>query len=184
MRPRGSIINLLTFPGVMAHELGHQVFCHLTGTRVRTVCYFHFGDPLGCVKHDMPTSIGKYMLIGYGPLLVNSTIGFFAGLGAAASFSFASRYAGSCLTGVGVVLTWLAMSVALYSFPGIQDAQECWRVLWIIKSSRLMRSLFSVPLAGMMYFLGELHGTFFPALFYAFWMAWVLPHQVLGLPWF
>ena len=82
MKFRGSIINMLTFPGVMVHELGHEVFCHLTRTPVKTVCYFQLGDPVGYVRHGLPTSIWKHILIGYGPLLVNSTIGFFFGLGA------------------------------------------------------------------------------------------------------
>ena len=68
------------------------------------------------------------------------------------SLSLASRYAGPYLTGVGVGLTWLAFSVALYSFPTLGDAKDCWRVLWIIESPWLMRSVVGVPLAGMMYF--------------------------------
>ena len=71
----GFIIALLTFPGVIVHELAHQFFCRLLKVPVFKVCYIRVGNPSGYVIHEHPHSPWKSLLIGYGPLLVNSIVG-------------------------------------------------------------------------------------------------------------
>src|SRR5579864_1018867 len=72
----GVIIAVLTFPGVIVHEFAHRLFCFLTRTPVREVCYFRFGSPSGYVIHDIPSNIWKNIVIGVGPLFVNSAVCF------------------------------------------------------------------------------------------------------------
>jgi hypothetical protein len=43
------LVSVLTFPGIIFHELGHQLFCKFTGVRVIKVRYFRFGNPAGYV---------------------------------------------------------------------------------------------------------------------------------------
>jgi hypothetical protein len=183
MKSRGSIIRLIALPGIVVHEAGHQVFCRLTATPVRTVCYFSFGDPVGYIKFDVPTSIWKHILISFGPLLVNSTFGFLLGLGAAFTFALASKHQHAGLTSLGIILTWLAASVSMSSFPTTEDAVGPWRMLWNTKPPRFTRLVVGVPLVGTIFFFGELQAAFVYGLFYAFFVAWLLPHQLLGLPW-
>ena len=53
----GFLISLVTFPGVIVHELAHVVFCRLTKTPILSVCYFRLGNPAGYVIHERPSSI-------------------------------------------------------------------------------------------------------------------------------
>lgn len=38
----GVIISIITFPGVIVHELAHQIFCYLMKIPVYEVKYFHY----------------------------------------------------------------------------------------------------------------------------------------------
>ena len=87
----GVLISLLTFPGVIVHELAHQIFCRLTNTAVLDVCYFRLGNPSGYVLHEKPKNAGINILIGVGPFFLNSILGAIIALPAAISgFSFGS----------------------------------------------------------------------------------------------
>ncbi|HAM70599.1 MAG TPA: hypothetical protein DCM86_03035 [Verrucomicrobiales bacterium] len=169
----GFIITWLTFPGVIVHEFGHQVLCRLTGTAVREVCYFRFGNPAGYVLHERPTSIWKQMLIGFGPLMVNSSAGFFLGL-------VATRHARDLdHPGVlGGILIWLAISVAMHSFPSTGDAKSLWQALWEGGSPVLAR-IVGTPLVGLIY-LGALGSIFWLDLIYGMAVAWWGPRGLLG----
>src|SRR5579859_7550774 len=107
----GFIISWLTFPGVMVHELAHKIFCHLTGTKVVKVCYFRLGNPAGYVIHERPTSTWKHILIGIGPLFVNSIAGFLVAL---LALPLKGPYGDS---DPYIAVMWLAVSIAMHSFP-------------------------------------------------------------------
>jgi Putative zincin peptidase len=153
----GFIITWLTFPGVVIHELAHQAFCIWTGTRVIKVCYFRFGNPAGYVLHEVPSSTWKHILIGIGPLFINTAAGF--GLGLAAE-PFRS-------TGDDVlygILIWLAVAVAMHSFPSTGDAQSIWTSLWK-RPAPLLARLIGTPLVGLIY-LGAFGSVFWLDLAY------------------
>jgi len=63
----GALISVLTFPGVIVHEIGHLVFCRFYRVAVLKVCYFRFGNPAGYVIHEKPRSATQSMMIGIGP---------------------------------------------------------------------------------------------------------------------
>lgn len=50
----GFLISILTFPGVIVHEIAHQLFCRICGVAVLDVCYFKAGNPAGYVVHEIP----------------------------------------------------------------------------------------------------------------------------------
>ena len=169
----GFIITWATFPGVIVHELGHQLLCRFTGTPVHKVCYFRFGNPAGYVVHERPSSIWKHILIGFGPLLVNSLFGFLLGL-------IASRHVlheGS-LEIAGVVLVWLSVSVAMHSFPSTGDAKSLWQAVWG-KHAPISARIIGTPLVGMIY-IGALGSMFWLDMIYGVVVAWWLPHTLLG----
>lgn len=118
----GFIITWITFPGVIVHELAHKLFCHWTGTKVLQVCYFRFGNPAGFVIHEKPATVWTHMLIGIGPLFVNSMLGLAIGL---LALLFKQR-AEPLFLG----LIWLAISVAMHSFPSTGDAKSIWTAIW------------------------------------------------------
>lgn len=169
----GFIITWLTFPGVIIHELGHQLLCRFTGTPVIEVCYFRFGNPAGYVTHERPSSIWKHLLIGFGPLLVNSAFGFLLGLVAAAHF-----WQQESMKIPGGILTWLAVSVAMHSFPSTGDATSLWHALWGEESPMPAR-IVGTPLVGLI-FLGAIGSVFWLDLIYGAVVAWVLPRALIG----
>src|ERR1700681_3896241 len=70
----GFLIALVTFPGIIIHEVGHRLFCDLAGVPVYEVCYFRTGNPSGYVIHAPATSLRASFLITIGPLILNTVI--------------------------------------------------------------------------------------------------------------
>lgn len=168
----GFIITWLTFPGVIIHELGHQLFCRFTKTPVLEVCYFRFGNPAGYVIHERPDTVWKHILIGFGPLIVNSVFGFT--LGVVATREIWNQHSEF----VGGALVWLAVSVAMHSFPSTGDAQSIWHALWG-QPAPIFARLVGTPLVGMIY-LGAIGSFFWLDLAYGAGVAWALPRALLA----
>ncbi len=169
----GFILSFLTFPGVVAHEFAHQFFCLLTGTRVIKVRYFRFGNPAGYVVHETPDSVWKNILIGIGPFIVNTALGFLAGLFAVKKSLFAGE-----LKSNDFFLFWLGLSIAMHSFPSTGDAKSIWRTLWG-RGAPLSAKLIGTPLVGLI-FLGALGSFFWLDLAYGIAVAVVIPWVITG----
>ena len=71
----GCLLSLLTFPGVIVHELGHLIFCRLFGVPVAKVCLFRFGNPAGYVLHAEPENAVQHLFISFGPFFANTVLG-------------------------------------------------------------------------------------------------------------
>jgi hypothetical protein len=69
------ILVLLTFPGVVAHEVVEQLFCRWLGVAVLDVCYFRFGNPTSYVFHEPSLNVRDSLAVGLGPFFVNSLLG-------------------------------------------------------------------------------------------------------------
>jgi hypothetical protein len=166
----GLIMALLTFPGVVVHEFAHLLFCVLTGTRVAKVCFFRFGNPAGYVIHERPASTWAHILIGVGPLFVNTALGLAGGLAAdplaAAAGAWWAYYA----------VLWVAVSVAMHSFPSTGDARSIWGALWR-RDAPILARLAGAPLVGLIY-LGALGSIFWLDLAYGVGVAVVLPRYL------
>ena len=158
---RGQVITLLTFPGVIVHELAHVLFCLWTGTRVTKVRLFRLGNPAGYVIHEHPSSAWKTILIGVGPFFVNTILGFIIALSA-----FLLRGNGYLeTTAVFAVLIWLAVSVAMHSFPSRGDAKGIWATV-SDRRCPIMAKIVAIPIVGFIY-LGALGSMFWLDLVYA-----------------
>ncbi len=165
----GWLINILTFPGVVVHEMAHAQFCRLFGVRVHQVCYFRLGRRAGYVIHDMPTTATQHILIGIGPFIFNTLLGMIA----AVPFAMPDlRW-----TAVGVFSLWLGMSIAMHAFPSTGDAASIWRGLWSPGISIFGR-LISIPLVLLIY-LGALGSVFWLDLIYGAAVAIWLPRILI-----
>ncbi|HEY3331934.1 MAG TPA: metalloprotease family protein [Capsulimonadaceae bacterium] len=117
----GILITLITFPGVIVHEIAHQLFCRLMRVAVFDVCYFRVGNPAGYVIHETPRTNLQHLVIGIGPFLVNSIAG--------ALIAFPSAMAVIKFDAGGpldYVLVWLGVSIAMHAFPSTGDASSIW----------------------------------------------------------
>src|SRR6267154_2288314 len=79
----GFVISLLTFPGIIVHELAHQLFCRYYKVPVFKVVYFRVGNPAGYVLHEAVNNKWQGMMISIGPFILNTVIGAVISLPAA-----------------------------------------------------------------------------------------------------
>lgn len=113
----GTLIAILTFPGVIVHEAGHRLFCSLAGVRVYKTCYFRLGNPAGYVIHGPVQNYGAGFLICVAPFIVNTAIALLI-------FSIAVNVSS---TVVALLLYWLGISIGMHAFPSSGDADNLWR---------------------------------------------------------
>jgi len=156
----GFIITWITFPGVMVHEFAHKLFCQWTNTKVLQVCCFRFGNPAGFVVHEPPTNVWKHVFIGIGPLFVNTVLGFAIGL-LTIPMKDATNEVGSFFL---IIVLWLAISIAMHSFPSTGDAKSIWSAIWR-KDSPATAKVLGTPLVGLIY-LGAVGSIFWLDLIY------------------
>jgi hypothetical protein len=108
----GPLIALATFPGVIVHELAHQLFCRWFRIPVLNVCYFRVGNPAGFVIHEPATKSYQSVLISVGPFLVNTIIGALVSFPAAIPVI---RFGAGDL--LDYFLIWLGVSIAMHAIP-------------------------------------------------------------------
>lgn len=118
----GSLISLVTFPGVIVHEWAHKKFCEWFDVKVLEVVYFRFnglfnrdGKPAGYVIHGIPVNFKQTFWISVGPLIINSFGCIF--LSYIASQTIPESF-------LSIFILWLALSVGAHSFPSDHDAKS------------------------------------------------------------
>jgi hypothetical protein len=142
----GFIISILTFPGVIVHELAHQLFCRLSNVAVIDVCYFRVGNPAGYVQHEIPKKAYQNVLIGIGPFIVNTLLGAIISMPAAIQIIKFKDYSNFLY----LFLTWLGVSIVMHSFPSIADAKSVWNSLWK-KETSLFLKIVGTPLVCILF---------------------------------
>lgn len=119
----GAIIAAATFPGVVIHELAHQLFCRYFKIPVYEVCYFRFGNPSGYVLHGSIEKWPQHVLVSAGPFFINSLLGpllAFSALIQAFEFQDAS------ISWETLFLLWFGLSIAMHAIPSTGDAKAMW----------------------------------------------------------
>jgi Putative zincin peptidase len=138
------LVDIITMPGVVIHELGHELFCRLFGVRVRKVVYFRFGNPAGFVEHDTPESLTQMFFISVGPLILNGAI-------ALALAHDAFHLSGSSIAHTTVltqrtlqiILIWLSVAIGANAIPSDHDASNLPAQSW-----KRIRSRFGFTIMG------------------------------------
>lgn len=171
---RGIALALLTFPGVIVHELAHQLFCRWYKVPVFNVVYFQLKSPVGYVHHEKPKSRLQMVMISIGPFFINTIVGALIALPAAMPV-FALDNAGP----LDYFLIYLGVSIAMHAFPSRGDAAN---VLEIAKSKETPRWLriLSYPIVGMIY-LCSLGSMFWLDILYGIGVAVGIPKLIVSL---
>ena len=171
----GSVISVLTFPGVVVHELAHQLFCRYLKIPVYQVCYFRVGNPAGYVIHAQTSRWVHQVLIGSGPFFLNSLLG---GL-----FAFPSALRGFEFNGAGsvidAILIWLGVSIAMHAIPSTGDAKSMWLAVSGQKAPVLAK-LGVAPLIGIIYLLA-IGSVFWLDLLYGVAVSLALPKLLVAV---
>lgn len=145
----GWLISLITFPGVIVHEIAHQFFCRISNVAVFDVKYFQLKNPVGYVLHEHPQKTYQHILIGLGPLFVNTILGALIAFPAIMpTMTFGTS------DPIDMLLIWLGFSIAMHSFPSTGDAKSIWESV-MKPNVNIGYKLFAIPVVGLLY-LGAL----------------------------
>jgi hypothetical protein len=170
----GFLIALVTFPGVIVHEMAHQLFCRWFHVPIFDVCYFRVGNPSGYVIHENPRRASQQIWIGVGPFLVNTVLGALVAFpGAIPVLKFGAGRP------IDFLFIWLGISIAMHAFPSTGDAKSIWKAVgsgqvpWLAK-------LIAIPVVALIY-LGAIGSVFWLDVLYGAGVALALPNLITSL---
>ena len=168
----GIVITIVTFPGVIVHELAHQLFCRLFKVPVFEVVYFQPKNPAGYVLHETPAKDWQSIMISVGPFVVNTVLGALIALPAALPiFDFNNPQP------LDFLLIYLGVSIAMHAFPSTGDAASIWSMVKRDSTSPWIK-IVAYPVVGLIY-LGAIGSFFWLDLLYGVGIAIGLPHLII-----
>jgi hypothetical protein len=168
----GPAFALLTFPGVIMHEIAHRFMCDILQIPVYDINYFSGGDTqAGHVCHYKTDNVNHDLLIGFAPLIINSLF----------CMLFTLPYSSTLMiTKAGIVhypsmfLWWVGLSIGAHAFPSNHDLHDGWIKLQETNSSLILRSLCSI-----IKLLNRL-SFFWVDMIYAVMLSIILPLIIFG----
>jgi predicted small integral membrane protein len=172
----GILISFITFPGVIVHELAHQIFCYLCGLQVYEVKYFQFSNPCGYVVHESTEEPGKVFLTSMGPFFINTLIGLLIILPASIEVVAFEEYTNV----LNIILAWLGFSILMHAFPSTGDAKVMVKQILKNRSVGIIPKILAAPFIALVY-IGALGSIFWLDAIYAAAVAMVLPNLLVNL---
>jgi len=170
----GFVITLITFPGVIVHELAHQLFCRYFKVPVFKVVYFQTGNPAGYVLHERVRNKAQGILISVGPFIINTVVGGLISLPAALPV-FVLHTAGP----LDYLLIYLGVSIAMHAFPSRGDANVIWEAIKE-DNTPLWVKIIGYPVVGLIY-IGSIASFFWLDLLYGIGVAVGFPNLIIHL---
>lgn len=168
----GIAVSIATCPGVIVHELAHQLFCRLFKVPVFQVVYFQVGNPAGFVLHEIPPYKWQSILISVGPFFVNTLLGALIALPAALPV-FTLNNANF----LHYLLIYLGVSIAMHAFPSTGDAAVIWKEIKK-EDTKPLTKLIGYPVVGLIY-LGSLGSMIWLDLVYGVAVAIGIPSLII-----
>jgi hypothetical protein len=168
----GIVISIATFPGVIVHELAHQLFCRWFKVPVFEVCYFRTENPVGYVLHEPAKKVHHTIFISVGPFIINTLLCFVIGFSAALQFKFESANV------LDFLLMYLAISIGAHAFPSTGDAASLWNAVVKSDTSSWISKAVVTPIVGFIY-LGALGSFFWLDMIYGVAVGLGLPYLVI-----
>lgn len=120
----GELIALITFPGVIIHEMAHQLACDIFYVPIYEVNYFRPLDATaGHVRHADTRNFYTSFLIGVAPFVVNSIVCVIFTLAQGIVFLYDTSFSESLSldTILRMILYWAGLSIGFNAIPSKQD---------------------------------------------------------------
>lgn len=133
----GFVTAIITFPGVILHEIAHKFFCDLYQVPVYKVNYFVVSSKAGSVVHAVLHHSRKNAIIALAPLLINSMICLLF-----LTPQFLSHFMGtsfiSTYTIFDFILIWIGISCGFNALPSKADiAHIDARISWQLRCIKI-----------------------------------------------
>lgn len=172
----GFLISMLTFPGVVVHELAHQIFCRLFRIPVYEVVYYRTGNPSGYVIHEGVNDPFQVFMTSAGPFFINTLLGMLIVAPASVELLTFQDYRNP----LTLLLGWLGISILAHAFPSTGDAKVM--VERILKNPEvgMGAKILAAPFIGLIY-IGAVGSVFWLEFIYAIAMAMILPNLLVRL---
>jgi hypothetical protein len=170
----GVVIAVLTFPGVIVHELAHLIFCRLCKVPVYEAVYFQPELKVqGYVLHGEITDLRTALWVSCGPLIVNTLLCLLICLPAALPLWFEDE------SFVSYFMLWLGVSVGMHAFPSHGDAETVWELAKKEGRKGSLLALASFPLVILIHVANILSVIWFDAV-YGIFIGYFLPVRILN----
>lgn len=171
-------IMMITFPGVIIHEIAHKFFCDIFGIKVNKVKYFIISEKIqGYVSTDPIKNLKHQYLVSVGPFIINT---LFCSL---LTFPYALTYLwfGQCNIEedqihqmIFYAMAWVGFSSGMHAFPSNTDLDHIERVnVHYPSKSHLFCITVKITLVIFRFF--NLIQFFFIEFFYALAISAILP---------
>lgn len=157
----GWFIALLTFPGVILHEMAHKFFCDIYHIPVYHVSYFTASSRAGHVIHENVADARQRAIISLAPLLVNSVVALLFLSPWLVPLSLGTHFL-STYTRLDLFLFWVGLSCGFNALPSKIDLMHVEKdVSVLISLSRGVAKIlnFLEPAGGLLW-LGVLYIIF------------------------
>lgn len=174
-----AFVALITFPGVIIHELSHQMFCRICRVAILDVCYFRTKNPYGYVVHETPRNTYQHILIGIGPFILNTLIGALIALPAVIPVMNFKTPLNNMELLADYALIWLGVSIAMHSFPSTGDAKSIWQAIKS-KETPLIAKIIGAPIVLLIY-IGAAGSVIWLDLAYGIVVVTFLPNLIIKL---
>jgi hypothetical protein len=171
----GILITIVTFPGVIVHELAHQLFCRVFKIPVFKVVYFQAQNPAGYVLHEAVDNKFQNIMVSVGPFFVNTIVGALIALPSALPVMEFNHDASL----LDFILLYLGVSIAMHAFPSTGDAKAIWNSV-NEENTPLWAKIIGYPVVGLIY-LGALGSFFWLDLVYGIAVILGLPHLLITI---
>lgn len=171
----GVIISIITFPGVIVHELAHQIFCYFMKIPVYEVKYFQFKNPSGYVIHERTDKPLKAFLISVGPFLINTILGIII-MSSVSIELFGFEDLDNILS---LFVGWIGISILMHAFPSTVDGKGLVDSILKNKEVNILMRIITAPVIGLIY-LGALGSVIWLDLIYAIGVSMVLPRILIN----
>lgn len=142
----GSVIALLTFPGVIVHEAAHFIFCKMYRLAIFDVCFFRFGNPAGYVIHERTTNFKASFFVSVGPFIVNSALCLLF-----CTAAFVPVWELKVQDPLGYFFYWLGLSIGMHAFPSTADLKNLWAEAPAAAKAGNPLAIISYPLIAVLY---------------------------------
>lgn len=166
----GKIISLITFPGVIVHEIAHKFFCDLLNIPVYEASYLPFKKSSGYIKHENIVSVTKALIVTLGPLIINSILCMFLTFSASIPLFILEA---TLVNPLFYIIFWFGISIGMHALPSDIDIDS---FIESVKGSKGQGIIYYISLP-FCYFFRIINAlrVIWADLIFAIALTWVLP---------